>query len=107
MYANLDVNYLALAVSIIKGWDADKVFDKADNVAHKSYNKYRPEDVLKMAQLRREGMSYEEVGAIFNCDRNTIYVTLKRAGLFEKGLRAKPKGKDVGLPGHQAQKILP
>lgn len=91
MYANLDVNYLALATSLIRGWDADKVFAKADNAKHTSNNKYRREDVLKMAQLRKQRLSYEEVGAIFNCDPNTVYVTLKRAGLFEKGLRAKPR----------------
>ncbi|MGI6436380.1 MAG: hypothetical protein ACOX0F_13725 [Syntrophomonadaceae bacterium] len=64
MQASLHINYLALAAALIKGWDPDKAINKADGVAYTSNNKYTREDIEKMAELRRQGLSYEEVGAV-------------------------------------------
>lgn len=90
--------YLALATALIKDWDPDVVFRKAGLIfigqAAKppgmGNKRYTDDEVREMAWLRAHGndgkpMTYRDIAELFSCDFNTVYVTLKRRGMFVKG----------------------
>ena len=61
--------WAALAISVILGVDADVAFDmltKPSKRGVKNKNKYTEQDMADMSKYREQGMSWREIGEIFN-----------------------------------------
>ena len=93
-----DFGYLALTVALVKDLEPDAVFRKAGLVfigqpakaSGMGNKRYTDDEVREMARLREcgkggEPMTYAEIAELFGCKFNTVYVTLKRRGMFVKG----------------------
>lgn len=76
--------WAALAISVILGVDADVAFDmltKPSKRGTKNKNKYTEQDIADMGKYREQGLTWTEIGDIFNISASGAYrmYTYKRA----------------------------
>ncbi len=98
-YMDLEANYRALQLAILKDMAPDRALakvakiylhDPENMVSNRSF-KYSDSDVEEMAKLRAQGYSYKAIADHFQCQINTVYVTLKRRGKLIKGIIGKDR----------------
>jgi hypothetical protein len=95
---DLNYNYMALKLSVVKRITPERALAAVADMStyaeanrptrdrNQGHVKYADEDVVDMARLRGEGMTYLDVGDIFGVSAQSIYKTLKRRGLLQKGI---------------------
>ena len=79
----MELNYYALCVSILCNCIPETAFEKlqADKPSQ-VMNWFTPEDVEDMAALRKQGLTFRELGEIYCVDLTSINRRLSKAGLL-------------------------
>jgi len=84
---DLKENYCALAVAILTQATPEKAFDLMENLPSRtktnSHSHITRDDVDDMRRLKSEGLTYSQIGEIYNLDRHNVYAKMNRQKAYK------------------------